>query len=205
MRLGIFGGTFDPVHYGHLLLAEQCREQLALDQVWFVPAAAPPHKPDAAISPAKDRLDMLRLATSGHPAFIVSDREVLRGGTSYTVETLAGLHDEDPARELFLLIGADSLADLPTWREPRRILQLATVVGVNRGRGAAKLDAAVAALGEHVRPRLRVLDMPGIDHSASDLRRRAASGRSIRYMTPRAVEQYILEHHLYSDNSRDTP
>lgn len=197
MRLGIYGGTFDPVHYAHLLLAEQCREQLALDQVWFLPAAAPPHKSGVNISPAKDRLEMLRLATAGHGAFAVHDREIRRGGTSYTVDTLAELVEEDPRRELFLLMGADSFADLPTWREPERILQLATIAAVNRGRGAPDLGPVVARLGAAARNRIRVLEMPPVGISASDLRARVGAGKSIRYLIPRAAEQYITEHGLY--------
>ena len=114
MRLGIYGGTFDPVHFAHLLLAEQCREQLALDAVWFMPAANPPHKPGIGITPAEHRVAMLELAMAGHPAFHVSDLELRRGGTSFTVDTLAELHRGDPALELVLLIGADSLVP-PNW------------------------------------------------------------------------------------------
>ena len=119
MRLGIFGGTFDPVHYGHLLLAELCREACRLDQVWFVPAATPPHKSPRAITPAGQRLEMLELAVGGNECFAVSRLEVDRGGVSYTVDTLAELKAADPQRELFFLLGGDSLKDLPHWREPR--------------------------------------------------------------------------------------
>lgn len=197
MRLGIYGGTFDPVHFGHLLLAEQCREQLELDAVWLMPAAAPPHKPSAAISEAKHRLAMLELATAGHPALQVSRLELDRGGASYTVETLEAVRAEEPTRELYLLIGADSLADLPTWRSPQRILELATVAAVNRGRTPPDVAAVAGPLGARATGRIVVVSMPAIDLSASDLRQRAAAGRSLRYMTPRAVEEYIYEHGLY--------
>ena len=197
MRLGIFGGTFDPVHYGHLLLAEQCREQLRLDRVWFMPAAVPPHKQDAGISSGRDRLAMLELATAGHPALQVSDRELRRGGTSYTVETLAELCAEDPQRELYLLIGSDSLAELPTWRQPQRILELAIVAAVNRGRTAPDLAAVQRVLGASAAERIVLVSMPAIDLSATDLRRRAGDGRSLRFMTPRAVEEYIRDAGLY--------
>jgi nicotinate-nucleotide adenylyltransferase len=197
MRLGIYGGTFDPVHYGHLLLAEQCREQLRLDAVWFMPAAVPPHKQDAGISSGRDRLAMLELATAGHPALQVSDRELRRGGTSYTVETLTELRAEDPQRELYLLIGGDSLAELPTWRQPQRILELAIVAAVNRGRAAPDLAAVQGVLGATAAERIVLVSMPAIDLSATDMRRRAADGRSLRYMTPRAVEEYIRDAGLY--------
>src|SRR5688500_10806095 len=121
MRLGLFGGTFDPVHYGHLLLAEACREQCRLDELWFVPAAVPPHKQERTLSPAKERVEMLRLAVGGHPAFSVSTLEIDRGGVSYTVNTLDAVRLSRPEATLFFPMGADSLVDLPTWREPRRI------------------------------------------------------------------------------------
>ncbi len=141
MLLGLFGGSFDPVHYGHLLLAECCREQLSLDQVWFMPAATPPHKQDAKLSEGAKRVDMLRLATGGEPAFVVSTMELERGGVSYTVDTLAAMHSQMPDSELFLLLGSDSLADLPTWRGPERICELAIPVAVRRAGGPRPISA----------------------------------------------------------------
>src|SRR5690242_13897575 len=121
MRLGIFGGSFDPVHYGHLLLAECCRETLRLDEVWLIPAAVPPHKQLRELADGKHRLQMLELALGGHEQIRASAVELERGGISYTVDTLAAVRDRSPAAELFLLMGADSLHDLPNWREPARI------------------------------------------------------------------------------------
>ncbi len=121
MRLGVFGGTFDPVHYGHLLLAECCREQCRLDDVWFLPAAVPPHKRDRQLTPAAQRIEMLALAIAGHEAFAVGRYEADRGGINYTVETLAHFRRENPQRELFFLLGADMLHDLSDWREPGRV------------------------------------------------------------------------------------
>ena len=132
MRLGILGGTFDPVHYGHLLLAEYAREQCELDQVRFVPAACAPHKTQNTITPAQMRLEMLNLAISGQEAYAVSTLEIDRGGISYTVDTLEEIHRELPGAEVFLIVGADSLSELPTWREPQRICELATPVVVRR-------------------------------------------------------------------------
>lgn len=200
MRLGLFGGTFDPVHYGHLLLAECCREQLALDQVWFMPAAVPPHKRDAALTDDLKRVDMLRLATGGQAAFVVSTMELDRGGISYTVDTLEALHQQMPADELFLLIGSDLLADLPSWREPRRICELATPVVVRRAGGPPPDFAAIETLVSPERLnaiRANSVEMPLVEFSASDIRRRIAAGLSIRYRTPRAVEQYIIAEKLY--------
>lgn len=198
MRLGIFGGTFDPVHYGHLLLAEQCLEQCRLDQVWFIPAGVPPHKLERTIAPGKARAEMLELAVAGHDRFRVDRRELDREAPCYTVETLAALHAEDPSRELFFLLGADSLVDFPTWREPRRITELAYLAIVNRG--AAPLpDLAPLrpVLGTALDSRLEFVTVPGVDISSSDMRRRVHEGTSIRYMTPRAVECYIETHGLY--------
>src|SRR5882724_8045043 len=115
MRLGIFGGTFDPVHVGHLLVAEQCREQCRLDQVWFIPAGIPPHKLSQTIAPGKARAEMLELAVAGHERFRVDRRELDRADPCYTVETLASLLSEDASRELSFVLGSDSLVDFPTW------------------------------------------------------------------------------------------
>ncbi len=199
MRLGIYGGTFDPVHYGHLLAAEQFREQCRLERVCFMPAALPPHKRGATISPAKARIEMLELAAAGYPRFDISRRELERDGPSYTVDTLAALQQEDPSRELFFLIGADSLAELPTWREPLQILQLATVAVVNRARSVPALATVAATLGAAARERIVVVEMPAVDLSSTDIRRRVRDGRSIRYMVPRAVEEYVRQHRLYVD------
>ena len=132
MRLGIFGGTFDPVHYGHLLVAESCREQLRLDEVWFLPAAVPPHKQQRELTPGSQRIEMLELAIGGHAAFRVCRYEIDRGGVSYTVDTLAHFRQEHADAEMFFLLGADSLRDLPGWREPVRLCELATPVVVGR-------------------------------------------------------------------------
>ena len=199
MRLGLFGGTFDPVHFGHLLLAEQCREQCALDEVWFLPAGNPPHKQDDVISPAEARAEMLELAVAGVPQFVVNRMEFQREGPTFTVDTLSTLHDDDSTRELFFLIGADSLADLPQWREPQRIAELATIVAVNRGdRPLPDLTRLAETLGDRVTARIQIVTMPGIDLSATDVRGRVANGKSIRFMTPRAVEAYLTEHGLYA-------
>jgi nicotinate-nucleotide adenylyltransferase len=198
MRLGLYGGTFDPVHFGHLLLAEQCREQFSLDEVWFLPSGNPPHKDQRAITSGQARVEMLQFALAGHPQFQVNRMELAREGTTFTVDTLSTLAAEDAQRELFFLIGADSLDDLPTWRNPRRVTELATIVAVNRGGGPPPtLDAVRSELGEAAASRIQLASMPAIDLSSSDIRRRVQEGKSIRYMTPRAVEVYIQEHRLY--------
>ena len=197
MRLGIFGGTFDPVHYGHLVLAEQCREQLQLDEVWLLPAGQPPHKPGRFVTPANQRAEMLEYAVAGHPHLRVDRRELQRAGPSFTVDTLETLKAEDAAREIVLLLGADSLFEFPTWREPQRILTLATVAAANRP-GLPKPDLAPlrAALGPAAEA-IKLVTIPGCDLSSTDLRQRVREGKSIRYLVPRAVECYIDQHGLY--------
>jgi nicotinate-nucleotide adenylyltransferase len=210
MRLGIFGGTFDPVHYGHLLLAECCREQLGLETVWFLPAAVPPHKQQRELTGGAQRIEMLELAIAGHTAFSVSRYEIERGGVNYTVDTLAHFAAESPARELVFLMGADSLADFPTWKDPVQLCQIATPAVVLRApveRSAPERDAAMSLDWSGLQSlvsaeRLAVVqahqvEMPRVDLSSSDIRRRAAQGHSIRYRTPRAVEKYIETHGLY--------
>lgn len=200
MRLGIFGGTFDPVHYGHLLLAESCREQCRLDAVWFMPAAAPPHKLGRTVSDASARIEMLQLATGGHGSFAVSRIEVERGGVSFTVDTLTAVRLEQPEAELFLLMGADTLEDLPNWREPRRVLELATPAVVRRAGSPAPRFEVIADLLTAERLHLAKscqVEMPLVEISSTDIRQRASAGRSIRYLTPRAVEKYIEAHGLY--------
>lgn len=201
MRIGIFGGSFDPVHYGHLLLAEMSREQFALDEVWLIPTATAPHKPQHAVATAAQRFDMLHLAAGGQEAFRVSRLEIDRGGTSFTVDTLVEIHRQHPTAELLLLMGSDSLADLVNWREPKRICELAAPLVVHRAGTAAPDfeplrtivgDQAFTAMAKHV------VAMPAIELSSREIRRRIASGLSIRYQTPRAVEQYIKVHGCYA-------
>ena len=200
MRLGIYGGSFDPVHYGHLLLAKMCREHCRLNQVWFIPAKVPPHKQGRELSPAKNRIEMLDLAIAGEAAFMVSSLEVDRGGVSYTVDTLTTIHHDNPDAELFFLMGADSLSDLPTWRDPARICELAIPVVVRR---AGSPEPILDDLAEFVSAeRLEQInkyqvEMPIIELSSTDLRKRAAHGLSLRFQTPRAVEKYIETHELY--------
>jgi nicotinate-nucleotide adenylyltransferase len=201
MRIGIFGGTFNPVHFGHLLLAEASREQRGLDEVWFMPAAVAPHKQDQQTAPAADRLEMLKLAAGGNEAFHVSEIELQRGGVSYTVDTLEAVQAAKPDAELYLLIGADTLHDLPNWRNPRRVCELALPTVVARpGFGPLNYDL-LAPFVEPVRldqvRELRV-EMPLIELSSREIRARVAAGKSIRYQTPRAVEKYIETAKLYS-------
>jgi len=200
MRLGIFGGTFYPVHYGHLLLAETCRQELDLDEVRFLPAGNPPHK-SHDISDGHARADMIKLAVSGYPEFKVDRREIRRAGPSYTVLTLDEIASEFPESELFFLMGADSLVDFPGWREPDRILELSTVVACNRpGHPLPDKEQLVSVTGELDTSRILMKTMPGTDISATDLRDRIDDGRGLRFLTPRAVEMFLTEHKLYAES-----
>jgi nicotinate-nucleotide adenylyltransferase len=200
MRVGVFGGTFDPVHLAHLILAEQCREQAALDQVLFVPAASPPHKQHRAVTPFAQRVEMLSLAVSGNSAFRIDELEKDRPGPSYTVDTLTQLHAARPGDELFFILGTDSLRDLATWYQPRRILELAGLV-INEREGSPPIPEselrAALQLGASFPLRMQMIDAPLIAVSSHDIRGRIAEGRSVRYMIPRAVEAYIAEKGLY--------
>ena len=186
MRLGVLGGTFDPIHIGHLVLGEAAREQLSLDRVLFVPTGVQWRKSGREIAPAEHRVAMVRLAIEGNPGFELSVLEVERAGPSYTADTLEALADEYKGSELFLILGRDAYGDLPNWIRPGRILELSTVAVAARD-GEAKLESP--ALG---------LLMPEIGISATEIRERVAAGRSIRYLVPEAVEGYIREHGLYA-------
>ncbi|MFL5342365.1 MAG: nicotinate-nucleotide adenylyltransferase [Gemmataceae bacterium] len=200
MRIGIFGGTFDPVHLGHLIIAEQCREQARLDQVLFVPSARPPHKQTDDITPFDKRAEMIRLAIAGNPMFRVEELEKDRPGPSFTVDTLTELHQRQPADELHLIVGSDCLPDLPSWREPARILGLAKlIVAVRPGWPVwpqEQLRAALRLPAEEL-VHEQIVTLPLIDIASRDLRRRFSEGRSGRYFVPHAVLAYIADKGLY--------
>ena len=214
MHIGIFGGTFDPIHFAHLRCAEEAREQLGLDVVWFMPAADPPHKTRRRIAPAVDRLAMTRLAIAGHPQFRVSTIETERPGRSFTVDTLRALRSRLPAStRLTLLVGLDAFAEIGTWKEYRALFALADLAVWSRPPQRLRALRAllpVAARGEfcygpdrrtlvhHTGNRIRFLTVTALDISASDIRQRIQRGRSIRYLVPPAVERYLTRHRLYA-------
>jgi len=195
--VGIFGGTFDPIHHGHLAIAEEARETLGLERVLFIPAAEPPHKPGRPVAPAAHRLAMVELAIADNPAFAGSDVELVRGGASYTVDTLEALR-ADGLVEPWLILSAEALAGFPTWREPERVLDLARLAIVPRA-GHEVLDAAwLEARFPGCGTRAAFLPGPLLPISGSVVRRRAAVGRSVRYLVPDAVAAYITQHRLYT-------
>jgi nicotinate-nucleotide adenylyltransferase len=198
VKLGVFGGTFDPIHMGHLVVAEEAREQLGLDEVVFVPAGEPWFKADMRITDARHRFAMVDLAVASNPAFLTSDLEIVRSGPSYTVDTLEQLHKSlGHSVELFVVLGADALADLARWHRPKRILELATVIGVARP-SHLSIDLKQMAIDlESAEDRLKLLHVPLTEVSGTDIRRRVQEGRSIRYLVPEPVEAYLQEHMLY--------
>lgn len=200
MRIGIFGGSFDPVHIGHLILAEHCRESANLDEVWFIPSATAPHKTEGATASDRQRMEMLEFALAGHSSFLISDVELKRGGVSYTVDTLAQIAEEQPDDELFLMIGGDSLQNFDTWRSPEKICRLATPLVVARPNSdPVNLDKLSPYVDEERMDEIKryALESRLIDISSTEIRARANAGRSIRYLTPRAVEKYIESKSLY--------
>jgi nicotinate-nucleotide adenylyltransferase len=200
MRIGIYGGTFDPVHLGHLILAEQCRDQGRLDQVWFVPAYQPPNKREQGITRFEQRIEMLQLALAGNSAFRINELEKERSGPSYTVDTVAELQRRHPGDDFFLLVGGDSLLDLPNWYQPRRLVQSVGLMVMYRP-GYPELSAeqlrSALQLPDEAGLRLQVAQTPLIDIASRELRRSIAECRSVRYLVPRAVECYVQEKRLY--------
>ena len=218
LRLGLFGGSFNPVHNGHLTIARQACDALRLDRVLFIPTSDPPHKPHQSLAPAKERYEMVRLAIASDPLFSISDVEFRRPGKSYTIDTIRLLLQEygtDTA--LFFLIGLDAFLDFPSWREPRALLNLCSFVVISRpglafsslsgltilsplpAKSLADLDAGRQstldiAVGKH---HLILLRLPPCEVSASDIRTRVKQGLSVANILPPLVESYILSHHLY--------
>lgn len=212
MRIGFFGGSFDPVHWGHLIAADCAREQAGLERVLFVPARDPPHKLGRLLASPSERVEMLEIATAGAEDFDVSTVEIESGGVSFTVETLRSLRDRSPEQDVHLILGADAFADLPGWREPAAILDLASLLPVER-EGVDQLAETcgpASAVGRLLGPvRLaealdRRVRMPPIGIRSSDLRQALAAGRSIRYRTPAGVEAYIRSRGLYRPEPLET-
>jgi len=200
-RVGVLGGTFDPIHYGHLVIAEDARLYLHLDQVLFVPAYRPPHKPKGSYSPFEDRVRMAKLATASNPYFAVSLIETRRRGPSYTVDTLKALQAELGAdAELFFIIGMDSLANILTWHKPAELLRLCRIVVAER----AGYQVDIAMLERHLpglSASLDCIDTPELSISSTDLQRRVRSGLAIRYQVPPVIEEYIQQRGLYRDEA----
>ena len=199
-RIGIFGGSFDPIHLGHLLMAEQFRSELSLDTVKFIPAKISPFKLNYTPTADKHRLEMLKLAIGAHPNFEIDPIEIQRGGVSYTIDTVEQLQSNQPDATWFLLIGADSLKDFKKWKSPEKLLRSVQLVVARRG-GCPEPDWKELdglASGETLRAIQQIrLDIPVMEISSTAVRQRIETKRSIRYLVPAPVEVYIQEHQLY--------
>ncbi|AWV32474.1 nicotinate (nicotinamide) nucleotide adenylyltransferase [Paenibacillus odorifer] len=197
MKVGIMGGTFDPLHIGHMMAAEAARDTYGLQEVWFMPSHIPPHKHEAGVS-GEDRLAMVQEAVKNHEAFCTLDWEVVRGGVSYTYETIRRLQEEYPHFDLYFIIGADMVQYLPKWNEIEELVQRLTFIGVGRPGTPLDLDA----LPDFIAKKVLLADMPLVDISSTMLRERAAAGKSIRYMVPEAVFDYVQRSGLYGIQPR---
>ena len=206
-RFGVLGGTFDPIHIGHLIIAQEAVSALQLDRLFFLPAGDPPHKRNRHVAPTAHRLRMVELAIVDNPSFALSRVDVERSGPSYTVDTLKLLHEQwGPATDIYFVIGWDMLDDLLTWHDPAGVVQQADkLVAVHRP--GYEHDSRYLAHLEVVLPgvlqRLVLLEAPQIAISSSDLRQRVAAGRPVRYQVPEAVEHYMLAHGLYRQLQRE--
>ncbi len=198
-RIGVFGGSFDPVHIGHLIIAQDAVEQLELDRLIFMPAAISPHKQHCQPVEGRHRFEMLQLATENNLRFEVSDLELARGGISYTVETIEHLQVEHPGAELFFIVGLDSLVELHKWHRIDALLECCTVVPFGRGGEDPAKVAETCQLSKVWKTKLldRLIRIHEVEVSASEIRMRIAEGLSIQTLVPPEVEMYIAEHHLY--------
>lgn len=195
-RTGVFGGTFDPMHYGHLVAAEEARILLHLDQVLVVPAGQPPHKTARPITLPEHRVAMVKLAIASNPHFVLSRVDLDRPGPHYSVDMIARLRRDLGPGDIFLIVGMDSLMDLPTWHEAERLLGMCYIVGVNRPGytyDLAPLERSVPGISSHI----RVLEAPQLEISSHDLQERVRRGLPIKYQVPEAVEEYIFQNRLY--------
>jgi nicotinate-nucleotide adenylyltransferase len=206
--IGVFGGTFDPIHFAHLAVAQDAAEVLGLEWILCIPAGRPPHKLDREITPSADRLAMVELAIAGNPRFAIDRLEIDRDGPSYTVDTLAALRarrsPDGAPPELTLILSSEAYLALPGWRDPTRILELARLAVVPRDGYPSADTASLEPPIPGSDGRITFLDGPRMRLSASELRQRAASGRSIRYLVPDAVAAYIDDHALYRTPRRTT-
>lgn len=197
MNIGVLGGTFDPVHIGHLIIAEQARVELGLSEVLFVPAGQPWLKVNHNVTPAFHRVEMLRRAVASNPHFRVCTLEIDRAGPSYTVDTMAGLKDELGTESFFFILGQDSFDDLPLWKEPDRLVRMCQLAVVPRlGLRSPDLNSLTSSV-RGAQGRVRTVSAPVVEVSSSEIRQRVAQGLSIRYLVPHEVEQYIAAQGLY--------
>lgn len=204
-KIGILGGTFDPIHLGHLIIAEQARDQYGLDQVLLIPSGHSYFKDNRAqkVLPAQTRLEMTRKAVSDYAPFEVSDIEVLRSGNTFTYETLEELADLYPEAELYFIVGADTVCSMSTWREPARIFAACTILAAMREDQVDpdRFEEGIRDLENRFQARIRTISIPNIGISSTQIRDRAGNGKSIHYLVPNALESYIIENGIYRTDS----
>ena len=204
-RVGLFGGTFDPPHVGHLILASEARSQLGLSRVLWTVTPDPPHKQDQLITSLEHRLAMVRLAIEDEPAFEISDVELTRPGPHYTVDTIKLLAEQNPEAEIVPIIGGDSLNDLPTWHEPKELLFAAHWVGVMRRPGEKTDLQELERELPGISAKVHYVEAPLLEIASREIRHRAATGRPFRYYLPEPVYEYIEQHHLYQQSPIANP
>jgi nicotinate-nucleotide adenylyltransferase len=196
-RVGVMGGTFDPIHHGHLVAASEVQSWFDLDEVVFVPTGDPWQKSDRVVSPAEHRYLMTVIATASNPRFTVSRVDIDRDGPTYTIDTLRDLHEQRPDDELYFITGADALADIFTWRSPDDLFELAQFVGCTRP-GHEMDEATLAAIPSE---RVTMVEIPALAISSTDCRARTRRGEPIWYLVPDGVVQYVVKHHLYEKDT----
>ena len=200
MKIGLIGGTFNPIHHGHLILSEYVRENFQLDKVIFIPTGLPPHKSATVVEKPEIRLEMTKLAIERNQFFSVSDIETYREGISYTIDTITELKNLYPNDQLYFLIGADSLFELPTWKYYDKLISKTNIIVVNRPGGANNLiGAKIKEYEDQFGGSIIEVKSPLIDISSSDIRNRVKDGKSIKYLVPNNVEEFILQKNLYKE------
>ena len=199
-RIGISGGTFDPIHHGHLIIAEYVADKFNLDKVLFIPSGTPPHKNEREVTPAMDRYNMVCDAVSGNPRFEASNIEVERPGYTFTVDTLMALKEKlDAGTQLFFIVGADVVRDLPTWREPQKVFALCSFIAVLRpGYDSEGFEKQMEFLQSRYSAKIYSTEAPLIDISSTAIRERVRNALSIKYLVPESVENYVVKNKLYS-------
>lgn len=201
-RLGLMGGTFDPIHFGHLVTAEAALETFNLDRVLFIPSGNPPHKKDYPVSDAKHRFLMTFLAVATNPYFDISTIEIQRPGYSYAIDTVKEIRQIcGNDTEIFFITGADAIMEILTWKNVDKLMELCQFIAATRpGTNLEELGNFIKQLPENLRTRIHVMEIPVLAISSTDIRRRVANGKSIKYLLPESVEQYIMKNKLYRDH-----
>lgn len=199
-RIGVMGGTFDPIHLGHLAIAEEARYRLGLERLLFVPCGVPPHKKPYEISAPQHRYTMIQRAIRDNPHFMISSIELEREGVSYTVDTVAALQQQFPAAHIYFITGADAILEILTWKDPERLAASCVLVAATRP--GYDLEAFRQRVGEDLASHVHMLAAPGVDVSSSEIRRRCAEGAPIRYLVPKVVIEYIEHTGLYGCSRR---